>query len=472
MADLQMQMMFRRDISAPLLVQTQVNLLMQGDNEANALVIDLYDGDQPADASGYTVAGYLLRADGAKVPLKGSVNGNRVTAVLNKHCYLVPGPYGAFVRLEKGEFKRTVLKIAGEIESEGDGPIVDIDEKFVTVEDVIEQMEAMIQVTEAAQSATAAANAAASSANTATSSANTAAAKADAAAEAIEDLTVSSENVGPGTDAGVKISTENGKKNIHFKLPQGQTGATPDITFEVETGPAGSEVKVSQSGTAEAPVIRLTIPRGDTGSVDGVDYYEGEPAALGTASPGTANGVARGNHVHPMPTAEQVGARPDTWMPDASDVGALPASGTAADSAKLEGETWAERLLDIYPVGSIYLSVNSTSPASLFGGTWEQLKDRFLLGAGGSYSVGSTGGEKTVKLTCDQLPSFWVQGAIKDDTANQSYPADAISGTEWTTHFRQSGWVAPSGENGKYGNDEAHNNMPPYLAVYMWKRVA
>ena len=47
----------------------------------------------------------------------------------------------------------------------------------------------------------------------------------------------------------------------------------------------------------------------------------------------------------------------------------------------------------IYPVGSIYMSVNATSPASLFGGTWEQLKDRFLLAAGDTYAAGSTGGE-------------------------------------------------------------------------------
>lgn len=52
-----------------------------------------------------------------------------------------------------------------------------------------------------------------------------------------------------------------------------------------------------------------------------------------------------------------------------------------------------------YPVGSIYMSVSSTSPATLFGGTWTQLKDRFLLGAGDSYSNGATGGAATVALT-------------------------------------------------------------------------
>ena len=69
--------------------------------------------------------------------------------------------------------------------------------------------------------------------------------------------------------------------------------------------------------------------------------------------------------------------------------------GTATDSTKFNNKTWAEMLLANYPVGAIYLSVNSTSPASLFGGTWEQLKDRFLLGAGNSYSINATGGATT-----------------------------------------------------------------------------
>jgi len=59
----------------------------------------------------------------------------------------------------------------------------------------------------------------------------------------------------------------------------------------------------------------------------------------------------------------------------------------------------------VYPVGAIYMSVNSTSPATLFGGTWTQLKDRFLLGAGDTYSNGSTGGAATVTLTTQNMPS-------------------------------------------------------------------
>lgn len=121
----------------------------------------------------------------------------------------------------------------------------------------------------------------------------------------------------------------------------------------------------------------------------------------------------------------------------------------------------------IYPVGSIYMSVNSTSPQTLFGGTWTQLKDRFLLGAGSTYSNGATGGAATHTLTVDQIPSHrhTIHGRI-----------DRYQGSG--TVFRE-----PYGYNESGGNDnniesyatgggKSHNNMPPYLVVYMWKRTA
>ena len=59
----------------------------------------------------------------------------------------------------------------------------------------------------------------------------------------------------------------------------------------------------------------------------------------------------------------------------------------------------------IYPVGSIYMSINSTNPSTLFGGEWEQIEDTFLLACGTSYSNGATGGSATVTLTENQMPS-------------------------------------------------------------------
>lgn len=107
----------------------------------------------------------------------------------------------------------------------------------------------------------------------------------------------------------------------------------------------------------------------------------------------------------------------------------------------------------IYPVGSIYMSANNVSPANLFGGTWQQIKDRFLLACGSTYNAGATGGEATHSLTKNEIPH------IGNGVA---YGGNGIAGG--------SGW-----NDTWLGGDEvaqAHNNMPPYLAVYMWKRTA
>lgn len=166
-------------------------------------------------------------------------------------------------------------------------------------------------------------------------------------------------------------------------------------------------------------------------------------------------------------------------MPSAADVGAASAeevnalkddkldkTGTAADSSKLGGKTWTERMLDIYPVGAVYISANSTSPASLFGGTWESIGGRFLLGADATYAAGITGGEATHMLTVNEMPRHnhasghgyinVANGTDKQALANQYMSGDDYSGN--STNYK--------------GGDAAHNNMPPYLAVYMWKRVS
>lgn len=123
--------------------------------------------------------------------------------------------------------------------------------------------------------------------------------------------------------------------------------------------------------------------------------------------------------------------------------------------------------LNAYPVGSIYLSVDSTSPASLFGGTWEQLKDRFLLGAGSTYSNGATGGAATVTLTVSQIPSHDHTLLIGSDTnTGDVSTAQLRPGKEGDTIYEARKAIENTGGGG------SHNNMPPYLVVYMWKRVA
>lgn len=116
----------------------------------------------------------------------------------------------------------------------------------------------------------------------------------------------------------------------------------------------------------------------------------------------------------------------------------------------------------IYPVGSIYMSVNSTDPSTLFGGTWEQIKDTFLLSAGDAYAAGSTGGEATHTLTTDEIPSH-------SHTQTVTYSSGS---TAWANTWSGSNVQGSPQSTGSAGGGQAHNNMPPYLTVYMWKRTA
>lgn len=132
-------------------------------------------------------------------------------------------------------------------------------------------------------------------------------------------------------------------------------------------------------------------------------------------------------------------------------------------------ETTVTSLVDlVYPVGSIYMSVNSANPASLFGtGTdsWVQLKDRFLLGAGSTYENGATGGKATHTLTVNEMPSHshdW-KGFTKVNYGS-TYNVPIAGNDLWSQQGFTGGPQAT-------GGGAAHNNMPPYLVVYMWKRV-
>lgn len=130
-----------------------------------------------------------------------------------------------------------------------------------------------------------------------------------------------------------------------------------------------------------------------------------------------------------------------------------------------------KRLLDlIYPVGSIYLSVNSASPGTLFGGTWEQIQGKFLLGMSSSYPAGSQGGEATHTLTTSEIPShshvalYGLDGAVDDFLGGSSADYGVRPGSGTATNYAY--------KTSSTGGGTAHNNMPPYLAVYIWKRTA
>ena len=148
----------------------------------------------------------------------------------------------------------------------------------------------------------------------------------------------------------------------------------------------------------------------------------------------------------------------------------------------------------IYPVGSIYISTVSTNPATLFGfGTWEAMPAGHVLLAQGksswgtTYNAGSTGGEATHRLTVGELPAhnhtastnttgnhthqFQLYGPNGD--TNRNFPSDYD-----TNYARNKGTTLSAGNHShtininNTGSSQSHNNMQPYLTVYMWKRVS
>ena len=162
----------------------------------------------------------------------------------------------------------------------------------------------------------------------------------------------------------------------------------------------------------------------------------------------------------------------------------------------------------IYPIGSVYISVNNVSPQTFLGGTWEQIKDRFLLSAGDTYTAGNIGGEATHTLTQAETPAHThsrgtmeIIGNIQSRPGNNGanfidvYPSGTSSsqafgyiqdgGAKWSgvatitstsgtptdiiTFQASKSWT---GETSSVGGNAAHNNMPPYLTVYMWKRTS
>lgn len=123
----------------------------------------------------------------------------------------------------------------------------------------------------------------------------------------------------------------------------------------------------------------------------------------------------------------------------------------------------------VYPVGSIYTSINPTDPSILFGGTWEQLKDCFLLAAGDNYEAGTTGGEAAHTLTVDEMPShnhlLYVRG-FDDSVSKEALVNGSYNYTSEQSHAGEAELIISSS-----GGSAAHNNMPPYLTVYIWKRI-
>lgn len=201
------------------------------------------------------------------------------------------------------------------------------------------------------------------------------------------------------------------------------------------------------------------------------DYSEGE--ASDPAYPRNDDGILGGalEYYAPLYRLSREGINPPT-LEQLFDPAAVPKLSELQAVADM-----------VYPVGSIYMSVNPANPGALFGGMWERIKDTFLLSAGDTYAAGETGGEAEHILTVGEMPSHkhptyngdgWALFEMhRDGTVARTQVAASSSSKKYTftaTDSNDIQWPY----NGTYnaGGGAAHNNMPPYLTVYMWKRTA
>lgn len=178
------------------------------------------------------------------------------------------------------------------------------------------------------------------------------------------------------------------------------------------------------------------------------------------------------------------------------------------------------KLLDVYPVGAIYISVNNENPNTLFGGSWSAYAEgRALLGASAAYPAGSTGGSATHKLSTSEIPSHSHSGSTSSSSTsasnhvhsygymqtnnagrfaamNGALGATVYQGRRWwnghhgggsyqtssytqnmvTTYPKYTSTTSGSHSHSAYGyatgGSSNHNNMQPYLAVKIWVRTA
>lgn len=161
-------------------------------------------------------------------------------------------------------------------------------------------------------------------------------------------------------------------------------------------------------------------------------------------------------------TAEDVGA---VTQPTGEET---PGEAPLINAGTFGGMTVGQFVEMIYPVGSIYISASATSPSTLFGGTWESIGGRFLLGADATYAAGSTGGEATHELTISEIPKHIhnINASYSNIGSSSSVNGKLLAGDN------DNGWLWDFTSTGETGGNAAHNNMPPYLAVYMWQRTA
>ncbi len=180
-------------------------------------------------------------------------------------------------------------------------------------------------------------------------------------------------------------------------------------------------------------------------------------------------------------------SRIENMMLDAADIqsyataAAQSASAASASAARAQAIAM-EGARACFPVGTILMTTEDVNPSTYIGGTWVALNDVFLLAASETHPAGETGGAETVALLTTQLPAHRhytinmakAESGISPDYQHTVARYDREVSSWPDTHYQLNATINPAngGLTSSTGSGEAHDNMPPYLSVYTWKRTA